>query len=96
MNFFVMLFAPFMANFLSYYLFSYESPLAHQVYNIPERDALRESTSVSSVNDLVYVAVTLIFGPIYDMYGRKKPAIFFYICLACGWALLPIGWGSSS
>ena len=96
MNFFVMLFAPFMANMLSYYLFVNEFGLAKGIYKIPESDALKKSNDVGSVNDICYVVVTWIFGALYDIYGRRKPAIFFYICISLGWAILPLGWGSST
>lgn len=39
--------------------------------------------------------MTLIFGALFDIIGRRKPAWFFFTMVSLGWAILPLGIGAS-
>jgi len=50
---------------------------------------VNKGSSISSLNDEVYIVVTLIFGALYDVIGRKIPAVIFYLFVVLGWVVLP-------
>jgi len=41
------------------------------------------------------VIVAFSSGAAFDLYGRKKPLAFFFVCMIVGWIVLPLGWGAS-
>ena len=94
LNVFILIFAPMWANFQLTYSGGESYFIQTNGYKIPTNVQVAKSSSVSAVNDLVFLGVTLISGPLYDIIGRKKPSVFFYLCVSIGWVILPLNFGA--
>ena len=57
---------------------------------------MKDTADIKSFGKLFEVALHLATGIVIDTFGRRKPAILFYILVSLGWIFINSHWGAGS
>jgi MFS family permease len=61
------------------------------LYNTPSHEVAGTIANTAIIPIIFMVLAEIGIGTIYDIYGRKKPMVFTYICSTIGTLITPLG-----
>ena len=65
--------------------------MLEKFYNVPSDEVAGTIANTAIIPIIFMVVAEICIGTIYDLFGRKKPLVFTYICSTIGTLITPLG-----